>query len=329
MGTGSCLKMNPSPIYLKSYKTGKLKSKIEEAYKILYSCTLCPNNCKVNRYEKKGSCRSGVLPVISDACAHFGEEPPLTGIKGSGTIFFSNCTLKCKYCQNYQISQSGLGKEITEEDLANDMLYLQKLSCHNINLVTPTHFVPQILKALSIAIESGLNVPIVYNTSGYESMNTLRLLDDIVDIYLPDIKYSDDEKAFKYSGIKNYTANNRIAIKDMFRQVGTLTVDGMGVAIKGLIIRHLVLPDRISGSFDSLKFLADEVSMDITISLMAQYNPAHRAREFSEISRKITYSEYREVVNYAEKLRFNNLLTQYIESSDNYLPDFSRDTPFI
>lgn len=323
------------PSYLNLYKSGELEERIEKAYRILSCCTLCPNLCKVSRLEKNGicssatRCRSGILPIISEACAHFGEEPPVTGVKGSGTIFFSNCTLKCKYCQNYQISQEGIGEEISEKELADKMLYLQKSGCHNINLVTPTHFVPQILKALSIAIEHGLNIPIVYNTSGYESLDTLKLLDCVIDIYLPDIKYSDDENSFKYSGTKNYVSNNRIAIKEMFRQVGVLNKDKRGIAVKGLIIRHLVLPERISGSFESLKFLVEEISRDVTISLMAQYHPCYKASEFPEINRKITYSEYREVINEAENLEFTNLpIAQYIDSSEVYIPDFSLDTPF-
>lgn len=323
------------PSYLNIYKSGELEERIEKAYRILSCCTLCPNLCKVNRLEKNGictsaaRCRSGKLPIVSDCVVHFGEEPPVTGVKGSGTIFFSNCTLKCKYCQNYQISQEGIGEEISEKELADKMLYLQKSGCHNINLVTPTHFVPQILKALSIAIEHGLNIPIVYNTSGYESLDTLKLLDCVIDIYLPDIKYSDDENSFKYSGTKNYVSNNRIAIKEMFRQVGVLNKDKRGIAVKGLIIRHLVLPERISGSFESLKFLVEEISRDVTISLMAQYHPCYKASEFPEINRKITYSEYREVINEAENLEFTNLpIAQYIDSSEVYIPDFSLDTPF-
>jgi putative pyruvate formate lyase activating enzyme len=264
------------------------------AYKLLESCRVCPRECGVNRLknDKLGFCRSGLNPVISSVSPHHGEEPPLSGTKGSGTIFFTNCNLRCVYCQNYPISQMGNGEERTPGELACQMLWLQEQGCHNLNLVTPTHFVPQILKALSIAMQRGFNLPIVYNTSGYESMETLRLLDGIVNIYLPDMRYSDNAAAMKYSIAPDYPEINRAAIKEMYRQVGNLVLDEQGVAKQGLIIRHLVLPGNIAGTEGVMKFLAEEISKDVSISLMSQYFPAYRAKEFQEINRRITTEEY-------------------------------------
>jgi putative pyruvate formate lyase activating enzyme len=226
----------------------ELAERIEASYKLLESCRVCPRECGVNRLEdnKSGFCKSGLNPVISSVSPHHGEEPPLSGTRGSGTIFFTNCNLRCVYCQNYPISQMGNGAERTPGELACQMLYLQEQGCHNLNLVTPTHFMPQILRALGIARERGFTLPIVYNTSGYESLEALRLLDGIVDIYLPDMRYSDDTIALKYSIAPHYPEINRAAIKEMYRQVGNLVLDEMGIARQGLIIRHLILPDGIS-----------------------------------------------------------------------------------
>ncbi len=272
----------------------ELQKRIEAAYGLLESCRVCPRECGVNRLknDKLGFCRSGLNPIISSVSPHHGEEPPLSGTKGSGTVFFTNCNLRCVYCQNYPISQMGNGEERTPGELACQMLWLQEQGCHNLNLVTPTHFVPQILKALGIAMQRGFNLPIVYNTSGYESMETLRLLDGIVDIYLPDMRYSDNAAAMKYSIAPDYPEINRAAIKEMYRQVGNLVLDEQGIAKQGLIIRHLVLPGNIAGTEGVMKFLAEEISKDVSISLMSQYFPAYRAREFNEINRRITTEEY-------------------------------------
>jgi len=272
----------------------ELQKRIDAAYGLLVSCRVCPRECRVNRLknDKLGFCRSGLNPVISSVSPHYGEEPPLSGTKGSGTVFFTNCNLRCVYCQNYPISQMGNGEERTPGELACQMLWLQEQGCHNLNLVTPTHFVPQILKALGIAIQRGFNLAIVYNTSGYESMEILRLLDGIVDIYLPDMRYSDNGAAVKYSGAPGYSEINRAAIKEMYRQVGNLVLDEQGVAKQGLIVRHLVLPGNIAGTEAVMKFLAEEISKDVSISLMSQYFPAYRAREFKEINRRITAEEY-------------------------------------
>ncbi len=286
----------------------ELADRIEAAYKLLEGCCLCPRECGVNRLknDKQGFCRSGLNPVISSVSPHHGEEPPLSGTRGSGTIFFTNCNQRCVYCQNYPISQMGNGSERTPGELACQMLYLQEQGCHNLNLVTPTHFMPQILRALGIARERGFNLPIVYNTSGYESLEALRLLDGIVDIYLPDMRYSDNAAAMKYSIAPHYREINRAAIKEMYRQAGNLVLGEMGIARRGLIIRHLILPGGISGTEEIMKFLAEEVSKDVFISLMSQYFPAYRAKEFKELSRRVTSAEYEEAYQIMQKYGLEN-----------------------
>jgi putative pyruvate formate lyase activating enzyme len=272
----------------------ELHIRIDAAYGLLESCRVCPRECGVNRLknDKLGFCRSGLNPVISSVSPHHGEEPPLSGTKGSGTIFFTNCNLRCVYCQNYPISQMGTGAERTTGELACQMLWLQEQGCHNVNLVTPTHFMPQILKALGIARERGFRLPLVYNTSGYDSLESLKLLDGIVDIYLPDMRYSDDKAALKYSIAPHYPEVNRAAIKEMYRQVGNLVMDEDGIAKRGLIIRHLILPCGLSGTERIMKFLAEEISKDVYISLMSQYFPAYKAAEHKEINRRISEEEY-------------------------------------
>jgi putative pyruvate formate lyase activating enzyme len=293
----------------------ELDNRIELAYQLLERCRVCPRECGVNRLknDKLGFCRSGLNPIISSVSPHHGEEPPLSGTRGSGTIFFTNCNLRCAYCQNYPISQRGNGEERTAGELACQMLWLQEQGCHNLNLVTPTHFVPQILKALGIAMLRGFDLPIVYNTSGYESREALRLLDGIVDIYLPDMRYSDNAVALKYSVAPDYPEINRAAIKEMFRQVGNLVLDENGMARQGLIIRHLVLPGGLSGTEGIMKFLAGEVSKDVYISLMSQYFPAYRAQEFGEINRRITPEEYEEAYRIMLKYGLENGWVQEIE----------------
>jgi len=293
----------------------ELQNRIEAAYALLESCRVCPHECGVNRLknDKLGFCRSGLNPVISSVSPHHGEEPPLSGTKGSGTVFFANCNLRCMYCQNYPISQMGHGTERTPGELACQMLWLQEQGCHNLNLVTPTHFMPQILKALGIAKERGFGLPIVYNTSGYESIDSLRLLDGIVDIYLPDMRYSDDAVALKYSLAPRYPAINRAAVKEMFRQVGNLALDENGIAKSGLIIRHLVLPNGLSGTEGVMRFLAGEISPDVYISLMSQYFPAYKATEHREINRKITVEEYEEARRIMESYGLENGWVQEFE----------------
>lgn len=267
---------------------------MEAAYQLLEKCRVCPRECGVNRLkdDKLGFCRSGLNPAVSSASPHHGEEPPLSGTRGSGTIFFTNCNLRCVYCQNYPISQMGNGVEKTPAELACQMLWLQEQGCHNLNLVTPTHFTPQILKALETARARGFVLPVVWNTSGYESIETLRLLEGIVDIYLPDMRYGDDRTAMRYSVANRYIEINRAAVKEMFRQVGNLETDEHGIARRGMIVRHLILPGGLSGTESVMKFLAEEVSMDVFVSLMSQYFPAYKASEHGDLSRRITEQEY-------------------------------------
>ncbi|MFA4967608.1 MAG: radical SAM protein [Candidatus Margulisiibacteriota bacterium] len=295
---------------------------------MLESCTVCPRNCRKNRLKnEEGYCRSGLKIKVSSIGPHYGEEPPISGTKGSGTVFFSNCNLRCRFCQNYQISQEGLGYFISEEELADKMLELQVQGCHNINLVSPTHFGPQILKTIIMAKGKGLAVPIVYNSNGYESLEMLKLFDGYIDIYLPDIKYSDNKMALKYSEVGDYVENNRTAIKEMFRQVGELKLDENGIAVKGMIVRHLVLPNNIAGSYESLKFLAS-IYPDIQISIMSQYSPCHKAIGDPDLGRKLTKEEYEKALKWADDFGFLNIFIQEMGSSENYLPDFNRRNPF-
>jgi len=293
----------------------ELEKRVEAAYRLLESCRVCPRECGVNRLknDKLGFCRSGLNPVISSVSPHHGEEPPLSGTKGSGTIFLTNCNLRCAYCQNYPISQLGNGTERTPGELACQMIWLQEQGCHNLNLVTPTHFMPQILKALGVARERGFNLPIVYNTSGYESLEALRMLDGIVDIYLPDMRYSDDSVARTYSAAPHYPEINRAAVKEMFRQVGNLVLDEDGIATRGLIVRHLILPNGLSGTEGVMKFLEEEISKDVYISLMSQYFPAYKAHEFNKLSRRITSEEYEEAYHIMQKYGLENGWIQDID----------------
>jgi len=285
------------PRYL-NIKEEEFDRRIEKAYKLLFPCEVCPHKCGVNRLEgEKGFCRSGEEVIVSSYNAHFGEEPPLSGNFGSGTIFFTNCNLKCVYCQNYPISQLGNGNKVSLSELAKIMLALQKRKCHNINLVTPTHFMPQILKSIKLAIKMGLCIPVVYNTSGYDSVNTLKLLDGVVDIYLPDARYADNKIAKKYSAAPNYFEIMKKALKEMHQQVGDLVTDKIGVAHSGLIVRHLVLPEGLSGTKKIMRFIAREISPHTYISLMAQYFPAYQAGQFPLLSRRINREEYREALH--------------------------------
>lgn len=280
------------PIYL-NISINELKARAESALSRLEKCDLCPNDCGVNRLEGQlGFCNAGAKAKVASYNLHSGEEPAISGARGSGTIFFSHCTMKCAYCQNWPISHKGNGIEYDAAGLANIMLELQHRGAHNINFVTPTHYMPRILEALPIAIEGGFNIPIVYNTSGYEVLPALKLLQGIVDIYLPDMRYARDDFAKTYSKAKNYGAYNRAAVKEMFRQVGLLKTDADGIAQRGLIIRHLVLPEGISGTEETLKFIADELSPEVAVSLMDQYFPTYKAVDFPEINRKITAPEY-------------------------------------
>jgi len=270
---------------------------------LLEKCSVCPRNCNVNRLKNEiGFCKIGRNPKISAYNLHFGEEPPISGIRGSGTIFFTGCNLRCVFCQNYPISQRCHGNEITVEKLADIMMALQNQNAHNINLVTPTHVVPQIIEVILLAKNKGLKIPIVYNSGGYEKVETLKLLKGIIDIYMPDAKYSDDKMAEKYSDAKNYWKINKLALKEMHRQVGDLKLKNE-IATKGLLIRHLVLPDNIAGSKKGFEFIAKEISPRTHISIMAQYHPANRTDDFPELQRKITDKEYQQVLNWADEFR--------------------------
>jgi putative pyruvate formate lyase activating enzyme len=281
---------------------------VEPAREILRECRLCPRECRVDRLAgQKGKCQVTREVVVSSYGPHFGEEAPLVGEHGSGTIFFAYCNLKCVFCQNYTISQLGEGTEITSDELAGMMLSLQAQGCHNINLVSPTHVVPYILAALEIAVRKGLSVPLVYNTGGYDSLETLRLLDRIVDIYMPDMKYSDTRIAEQLSGIKDYPGANQAAVKEMHRQVGDLQMDEGGVAQRGLLVRHLVLPNRLAGTEEVVRFLAQEISRDTYLNIMAQYHPCHKAFDLPRLSRRITDKEFSEAIELAHRYGLNRL----------------------
>nr|WP_211117064.1 radical SAM protein [Ignavibacterium album] len=293
------------PLYLERLNLLELNKRAEILKKMLEECRICPNECAVNRLQGEiGNCHSADEVLISSYGPHFGEEPELVGLYGSGTIFFTNCNLSCVYCQNYDISQLGIGNRISIDEIANIMISLQSRGCHNINLVTPTHFVPQIVEALIIAIEKGLEIPLVYNCGGYESVETLHLLEDIIDIYMPDIKYSDNEVAARLSGIKNYWNVVRSAVKEMHIQVGDLHIDKKGIARRGLLVRHLVLPNNLAGSEKVIDFIADEISEETYLNIMDQYRPAFKAAEEQKLMRRIKSDEFERVVEYA---RFKGL----------------------
>jgi len=294
--------MTTTAAYLDLSQSGIIAARVRLARKLLQNCELCPRCCHVDRLGgEKGKCNTGALAVVSSYGPHFGEEAPLVGRSGSGTIFFTNCNLKCVFCQNYSISQLGEGRQVSLEELATMMLLLQSRGCHNINLVSPTHVVPQFLEALEIAIHQGLSVPLVYNSGGYDSVETLKLLEGIVDIYMPDMKYADDGIALQYSGIDSYALANRAAIREMHRQVGDLKLDQSGVAIRGLLVRHLVLPNDLAGTEEVALFLAEEISLNTYINVMAQYRPCHKAHDFPPLSRPISRQEFTEAVNLARK----------------------------
>lgn len=290
------------PSYLDLAEKGLLSRRASEAGKLLASCRLCPHECGVNRLRgEKGFCSTGARARVASFGPHFGEELPLRGSRGSGTIFFSGCNMKCLYCQNHDISQGETGEELDASGLARVMLSLQAEGCHNINLVTPSHVVPQIIEALVLAVPEGLNIPMVFNTGGYDSLRTLRFLEDVIDIYMPDMKYADELMAWKYSGIRNYPYVNRVAVKEMFRQRGDLALDDHGIAVKGLLVRHLLLPASIAGSSQIFSFLAGEISKNTFLNIMGQYFPCYRANEFPELSRRIFTSEYLHAVGEAKR----------------------------
>jgi putative pyruvate formate lyase activating enzyme len=301
------------PLYLEKLTLPELHQRSKALHQLMFECRICPNECLVKRTEgETGKCHSTDEVIISSVGPHFGEEPPLVGTNGSGTIFFTNCNLDCQFCQNYDISHLGIGEKVSIAQLANAMLQLQHRGCHNINLVTPTHFAPQIVDALILAVEKGLELPIVYNCGGYESVETLKLLEDIVDIYMPDIKYSIDENALKYSGVHNYCETVKFAVKEMHRQVGDLKISRRGIAQRGLLVRHLVMPNDVAGSKAVIDFIADEISTGTYLNIMDQYRPTYHAHKYPKLDRQITASEYKEVVDYAFikglKMGFDHLI---------------------
>lgn len=326
------------PSYLKLLETGEFARRVTSLESLLESCTVCPRDCLNNRLRDEiAACYSGRLPIVSSYTAHFGEEPALVGTRGAGNIFFGNCNLRCVYCQNYQISQTHkqqLANEITHERLAEIMLELQARGCHNINFVSPTHFAPQMVRGILLAAESGLKLPIVYNTNAYDAVPVLKLLDGIIDIYLPDLKYAEDESGYLYSKVSGYKDHARRAIAEMYGQVGDELVFGAdGLLQRGLIIRLLVLPNDIGGIRESLEWIRDELSPRVAVSLMAQYYPTHQAatsRRHVLLSRRITEGEWLRAVTALDELGMEaGWMQEFDDAAHYYRPDFdNRETPF-
>lgn len=326
------------PNYLKLLQTGELKRRIESLEKLLESCTICPKDCGNNRLNDEiAACYSGRLPIVSSYTAHFGEEPCLSGTKGAGNIFFGNCNLRCVYCQNFQISQTWKTQkknEITHERLAEIMLELQERGCHNIGFVSPTHFVPQMARGILLAAEKGLKLPIVYNTNAYDSVEVLKLLDGIVDVYLPDLKYAEDWAGFEFSKVREYPKHARAALKEMFRQMGDeLIYDETGLLKRGLVIRLLVLPNDMANIEENLRWIKSELSPKTAISLMAQYYATNKAAtdpRYILLSRRISEGEWLNAVSLLEELGFEEgFLQEYESASYYYRPDFEdKEKPF-
>lgn len=297
------------PSYLALAGSGILSERAEKLASFYEDCRLCPRGCRVNRAKgETGVCQATARVKISSAFPHFGEERPLIGKGGSGTVFFSHCGLRCVFCQNYTISIEGEGVEISDAQLAETMVKVQGFGCHNINLVTPTHYLPSIVGALVRAVDLGLRIPLVYNTSGYETPEVLAILDGIVDIYLPDLKYMSPASAGKYSSAAyNYPYYAKLAVKEMHRQVGELKLDERGIAVRGVVLRHLIMPNRIAGTEDFIKFVAQEVSPATYVNLMSQYRPEYKAKEYPEIARRLNRSEYAEALAWARKYGLTRL----------------------
>lgn len=324
--------------YLSLLRAGELHRRVEALETLLERCTVCPRDCLNNRLNDEiAACYSGRLPIVSSYTAHFGEEPPLTGTRGAGNIFFGNCNLRCVYCQNYQISQTHkeqIKNEVTHERLAEMMMDLQARGCHNINFVSPTHFAPQMARAILIAAEQGLHLPIVYNTNAYDSVEVLKLLDGIVDVYLPDLKYAEDEAGFIYSKVRSYASVSRAALAEMYRQMGDeLVIDENGLLKRGLVIRLLVLPNDVGSVRDSLQWIRDELSQQVTVSLMAQYYPTNVAGtnpRYVLLSRRLNESEWLRAVAALDELGMQEgWMQEYDGSAFYYRPDFNDDdTPF-
>lgn len=302
--------MNPQ--YLELHASGELRSRAEAAVSALEHCEVCPWRCGVDRTRGElGFCRTGRNALVSSASPHFGEEDELVGKRGSGTVFLGRCNLACRYCQNHDISLSGVGgREAGPGQLAEIMLGLQKQGCHNVNFVSPSHVVPQILEALCLAVEEGFNLPLVYNSGGYDALGTLKLLDGVIDIYLPDMKYADAAVAQRLSLCSDYPRLNRLAVKEMHRQVGGLELDSAGVAQRGLLIRHLVLPGGLAGTEATARFIAAELSPRTRVNLMRQYYPAHHAWRLPPLDRPLSFAEYRQAVGEARAAGLTNLIVE-------------------
>ena len=319
-------------------REGVLPKRVDALEQLLEQCTICPRDCLNNRLKNEiAACYSGRLPIVSSYTAHFGEEPPLVGTHGAGNIFFGNCNLRCVYCQNYQISQTHkeqLKNEVTHERLAEIMLELQAKGCHNINFVSPTHFTPQMARSILLAAEQGLRVPIVYNTNAYDAVEALQLLEGIVDVYLPDLKYADDESGYLYSKVRSYKEYSRLALKEMFRQTGPdLVFDESGLLKRGLVVRLLVLPNDVASIEESIEWIRDELSARVAISLMAQYYPTHQAEtnnRFILLSRRIRESEWMKATSALETLGMEEGWVQELDGASYYYrPDFTdTERPF-
>jgi putative pyruvate formate lyase activating enzyme len=294
--------MRFKPAYVRLHESGELENRVALAHEMLRECELCARECGVNRLQgEMGFCRSGSRLMVSSASPHYGEEPPLVGHHGSGTIFLTNCNLACVFCQNYELSQLGRGQEVETDELADVMIALQNMDCHNINFVSPTHYIPQILASLLIAVKNGLRVPLVHNCGGYESMDALKLLDGVFDIYMPDFKYGDNDMGEKYSNAPNYFDVASAAISEMHRQVGDLVINASGIAERGLLIRHLVMPDDLAGTAKVLKFISG-LSKNSYVNIMDQYRPAHRASGYPELRRRISSKEFMDAISLAREM---------------------------
>lgn len=296
------------PRYQKTHQDGKLEGKVQEAADRMSNCDLCPRKCGVDRLSgETGFCSTGKQAKVSSFQAHFGEETPLVGKNGSGTIFFTHCNLLCTFCQNFDISHQGVGQEVTGQQMAEMMLSLQRSGCHNINFVTPSHVVPQILQALLIAAEKGLNVPLVYNSSAYDDVTTLRILDGVIDIYMPDFKFWSSEIADRTCQAPDYPEIARDALTEMHRQVGDLTMDENGIAVSGLLVRHLVMPEGMADTKDVMTFIAGKISAHTYVNIMPQYRPCGKAYKIKPLNRSITTSEYESAINEAKKAGIHRL----------------------
>ncbi|MEW5724341.1 MAG: radical SAM protein, partial [Thermodesulfobacteriota bacterium] len=296
------------PLYIGLYKEGRLEERVAAARELLRACRVCPRECGVNRLEGElGVCRTGRRALVSSYGPHFGEEDPLVGHHGSGTIFFTHCNLLCLFCQNYDISHEGVGEEAEPEALAGLMVALAGRGCHNINFVTPTHVAPMILEALPHAVEAGLDLPLVYNSGGYDQVETLKLLEGVFDIYMPDFKFWSAQASRKYCEVPDYPERARAALREMHRQVGDLVLDERGVAVRGLLVRHLVMPGNLAGTYEVARFLAEEISPDTYLNVMGQYRPCGRAYEYPELSRALTAGELAEAKQEARRAGLSRL----------------------